>query len=90
MDVSRRSRWLCYWGSVWFDAVSALYALLITGLASPVIFVCAFQFRRSFNLQRKGMRADFAKKFHFGKWSANASLLTATMMYFSPWYLIAT
>ena len=77
-------------GLVWFDAVSALYALLITGLASAVIVVCAFQFRRSFNLQRRGMRGDFAKKFSFGKWSAGASLLTATMMYFAPWYLIAT
>ena len=37
-------------GLDWFDTVSDLYALLITGLASAVIFVCDFPFRRSFNL----------------------------------------
>lgn len=81
---------ICMVVLVVLDQATAFFALLITGLASAVVVLFAFQFRDQFSFQKSEVRNDVSKKFRFGKWAAGASLLSAGLMYFAHWFLIAT
>ena len=72
------------------DQTTAFFALLITGLSSLVVVLLAFQFRDEFKFQKSEVRRDISKKFSFGKWAAGASLLSALLVYFAHWFLMAT
>ncbi|MGI9518960.1 MAG: lipopolysaccharide biosynthesis protein, partial [Pirellulaceae bacterium] len=81
-------------GGLWLlttlDQVTAFYALLVSGLGSLLAVLLAKRFQSDFSLEANVLRSDVNKNLGFGRWTAGASLLSATLMYFAHWYLVAT
>jgi O-antigen/teichoic acid export membrane protein len=72
------------------NQVTAFNAFMVAGVGSLLAVLIAWQFRKEFTLDGSRWRSDLHKNFRFGRWTAGASLLSATLMYFSHWYLVGS